>query len=116
MLSDIADLPSIKLTDNDWLRFELDPLTPFGREIASKELRETPEIKEKAIEDLKNLLQGNSLAKHSKSKETLIPNSFFVCIFHKQMKKIYIFRSIMTTGSYDSCVHANIIQRVLELW
>lgn len=59
MLSDIADLPSIKLTDTDWLRFELDPLTPFGREIALKELRETPEVKEQAIEELKNLLQGN---------------------------------------------------------
>lgn len=58
MLSDIGELPAIRLTDTDWLRFELDPLTPFGREIAMKELRETPEVKKKAIEDLRNLLQG----------------------------------------------------------
>lgn len=59
MLSDIGELPAIKLTDTDVLRFELDPLTPYGREVALKELRETPEVKEKAIEELKNLLQGN---------------------------------------------------------
>lgn len=60
MLSDITDLdlPAIKLTENDWLRFELDPLTPYGKEVAIRELRETPEIKTKAIEDLRNLLQG----------------------------------------------------------
>lgn len=57
MLSDLGDLPAIKLTDTDYLRFELDSLTPFGREVATKELRETPEVKKKAIEDLRNLLQ-----------------------------------------------------------
>lgn len=62
MLSDITDLdlPAIKLTENDWLRFELDPLTPYGKEVAVRELRETPEIKKKAIVDLRNLLQGNN--------------------------------------------------------
>lgn len=62
MLSDITDLdlPAIRLTENDWLRFELDPLTPYGKEVAVNELRETPEIKKKAIEDLRNLLQGNN--------------------------------------------------------
>lgn len=61
MLSDLADLPSIQLTEKDYLRFELDSLTPFGREVAAKELRETPEVKQKAIEDLKNLLQRKTL-------------------------------------------------------
>lgn len=62
MLSDITDLdlPAIKLTENDWLRFELDPLTPYGKEVAVRELRETPEIKKKAIEDLRKLLQGEN--------------------------------------------------------
>lgn len=58
MLSDIGELPAIKLTDTDYLRFEVDSLTPFGREVAAKELRETPEIKQKAMEDLRKLLQG----------------------------------------------------------
>lgn len=60
MLSDLGELPSIQLTEKDYLRFELDSLTPFGREIAAKELRETPEVKQKAIEDLRNLLQRKS--------------------------------------------------------
>lgn len=59
MLSDLNELPAIKLTDKgDYLRFELDSLTPFGREVAERELRETPEIKKKAIEELRSLLQG----------------------------------------------------------
>ena len=57
MLSDLADLPSIQLTEKDTLRFELDSLTPLGREVAAKELRETPENKKKAIEELRELLK-----------------------------------------------------------
>lgn len=57
MLSDLADLPSIQLTEKDCLRFETDSLTPFGHEVAERELRETPENKEKAIEELRKLLQ-----------------------------------------------------------
>lgn len=57
MLSCMDDLPSIKIGD-DILRFELDPLTEFGKGVAQKELRETDEIKNQAIEDLKELLRG----------------------------------------------------------
>lgn len=57
MLSSLEDLPSIKIGD-DILRFELDPLTEFGKEVARKELRETNEIKAQAVEDLKELLRG----------------------------------------------------------
>lgn len=57
MLSDMDELPSIKLGD-EILRFELDPLTPTGKEVAIKELRETPEIKAQALVDLRTLLQG----------------------------------------------------------
>ncbi|XP_031628252.1 alpha-tocopherol transfer protein-like isoform X2 [Contarinia nasturtii] len=60
MLSDLSDLPAIKLSDTDYLRFDLDALSPFGREVAIKELRETTEIKEKAIEELRNLLQQDT--------------------------------------------------------
>lgn len=59
MLSEIADLPAIKLNDTEWLRFDLQSMSPFAQEVAEKELRETSEIKEKAKGDLKALLQGN---------------------------------------------------------
>lgn len=59
MLSEIADLPAIKLNDTEWLRFDLQSMSPFAQEIAEKELRETSEVKEKAKGDLKALLQGN---------------------------------------------------------
>lgn len=57
MLSDMDELPFIRLGDNI-LRFELDPLTPFGKEVAFKELRETQEVRDKAIADLRRLLHG----------------------------------------------------------
>lgn len=60
MLSGMEDLPSIKIGD-DILRFELDPLTEFGRGVAQRELRETNEIKTKALSDLKELLKGTLL-------------------------------------------------------
>lgn len=59
MLSDLGDLPAIQLTETDYLRFELDGLTDYGREVALKELRESPETKEKAIEELRKLLEGD---------------------------------------------------------
>lgn len=70
MLSCMDDLPSIKIGD-DILRFELDPLTEFGKGVAQKELRETNEIKTKAIEDLKDLLKGTLAKAQLKRKSTL---------------------------------------------
>lgn len=57
MLSNMEDLPSIQIGD-DILRFELNSLTDFGRQIAQKELRESNEIKTKALDDLRELLKG----------------------------------------------------------
>ena len=60
MLSDLDELPYIKLGD-EVLRFELDPLNGSGKEIAQKELRETPENKANGIEELRRLLLGELL-------------------------------------------------------
>lgn len=57
MLSDMDELPFIKMGD-DILRFELDPLSPAGKEVAVRELRETPENREYGLEELRRLLQG----------------------------------------------------------
>jgi hypothetical protein len=57
MLSDLEELPSVRLGEFI-LRFELEDLTPQGKEAARTELRETPEVKAKAVEELKKLLQG----------------------------------------------------------
>lgn len=56
MLSELDALPSIQIGDFV-LRFELDELAPTGKEIAEKELRETPENRENGIKELRKLLQ-----------------------------------------------------------
>lgn len=57
MLSEIEELPSVQLGDYV-LRFELEDLTPFGKEVAKNELRETPEIRESSVQELRTLLKG----------------------------------------------------------
>lgn len=60
MLSDLDELPSIQLGDYT-LRFELEELSPSGKEISERELRETQENKDYGIMELKKLLeQGNN--------------------------------------------------------
>lgn len=56
MLSELDALPSIQLGDFV-LRFELDELTDFGKEVAKRELRESPENRENGVKELRKLLQ-----------------------------------------------------------
>lgn len=56
MLSDLEALPSIQIGDFV-LRFELEDLTPTGKETAARELRESPENRENGIKELKKLLR-----------------------------------------------------------
>lgn len=56
MLSELDALPSIQLGDFE-LRFELEDLTPFGKEVAERELRENRENRENGIKELRKLLQ-----------------------------------------------------------
>lgn len=58
MLSDVDEIPVIQLGDLT-LRFELEDLDDIGIEVAERELRETPERKAAAIEELRALLKGN---------------------------------------------------------
>lgn len=57
MLSDLEELPSVQFGEVV-VRFDLEPLNQAGREIAEKELRETTDVKAKAVEELKELLRG----------------------------------------------------------
>lgn len=56
MLSEVDELPSVQLGDYV-LRFELEDLAPAVKEIAKNELRETPEIKAQAVEELRAMLK-----------------------------------------------------------
>lgn len=61
MLSDLEQLPSIRLGELD-LRIELDELTPFDEEVAARELRESPEIRDNGVRELRQLLkQGKKI-------------------------------------------------------
>lgn len=57
MLSDLEELPSVQLGEFT-LRFELEDLTPLGKEVARTELREAADVKAKAVQELRKLLQG----------------------------------------------------------
>lgn len=63
MLSELESLPSIQLGEFT-LRFELDELTPFGEEVAVRELRENPENRENGIKELRRLLQQGKTVIH----------------------------------------------------
>lgn len=85
MLSDLDDLPAIKLTETDYLRFEVDSLTDYGREVALKELRETDELREKSMVELRNALLRKFLQKkkvfNSKKNYKKIIINLTVCFF-----------------------------------
>lgn len=58
MLTDIDKLPAVQLGDF-LLQIELDEPKESVLEIARKELRETPEIVQPAVDELRRLLSGN---------------------------------------------------------
>lgn len=57
MLTDVDELPSIKLGDFV-LQIELGPPSPELQEVAKKELRESPELQKQSIEKLRALLKS----------------------------------------------------------
>lgn len=60
MLSEVTKLPGVQLGDY-LLQFELGELSDSVKEIARRELRETPEIVKPAVEELRRLLEGIGL-------------------------------------------------------
>lgn len=60
MLSELKQLPSIRANGVE-VRIEVEPLSAATEAIAAKELRESPEMKVKAVEALRVLLKGGGL-------------------------------------------------------
>jgi hypothetical protein len=59
MLTDLDQLPSIKLGDFT-LEFELGPPSAEIQEVAKKELRESPELQKQAVAELRELLKAET--------------------------------------------------------
>ncbi|XP_037909600.1 alpha-tocopherol transfer protein-like isoform X2 [Hermetia illucens] len=123
MLSEIEALPSIQLGDYT-LQFELDDLTPFGKEVAERELRETPEIKAQAVADLKRLLEDeNDLYVPIENEEWLVrflrPCKFYPESAKELIKRYYAFK-VKHHDMYDGLVpsrEANIFnQNILTVF
>lgn len=58
MLSNLKPLPSVQANGVE-VRIEVEPLSSSTEVIAAKELRESPEMKVKAVEALRKLLKGS---------------------------------------------------------
>ncbi|EFA04094.2 alpha-tocopherol transfer protein-like isoform X1 [Tribolium castaneum] len=56
MLSEMTQLPTVQVGDYN-LHLELEDLSPEAREIARKELRETPDVSREAVSTLRDLLK-----------------------------------------------------------
>ncbi|XP_044267343.1 alpha-tocopherol transfer protein-like isoform X2 [Tribolium madens] len=56
MLSEMTQLPTVQIGDYN-LHLELEDLSPEAKEIARKELRETPDVSREAVSTLKDLLK-----------------------------------------------------------
>lgn len=50
-------MPTVQLGDYT-LQIEIEELTPEMKEIARKELRETPDVQKQAVAELRDLLKG----------------------------------------------------------
>jgi hypothetical protein len=57
LMSDLEELPTLKIGEYI-LHLEVSELTPEVKEIARKELRETPEVRKEAVIALRDLLRG----------------------------------------------------------
>lgn len=57
LLSDMTEMPVIELGGGNTLQLELEELTPEVKEIARKELRETPDVASQALKELNDLLK-----------------------------------------------------------
>lgn len=104
MLSDIAELPAVKLGDFV-LQFELGDPTEHAQEVALRELRETPENKQRGVEQLKKLLEAETDLVCPKDNEEWLVRFLRPCKFYPEsardlIKRYYSFK-VKHANVYD---------------
>lgn len=57
LLSDLEEIPSLQIGEYVF-NLEVNDMTPEVKELAKKELRETPEVRKEAVITLRDLLRG----------------------------------------------------------
>ncbi|XP_023725801.1 alpha-tocopherol transfer protein-like isoform X1 [Cryptotermes secundus] len=107
LLSDLEELPNLKIGDYI-LHIELDELTPEVKEIARKELRETPEVRKEAIVELRDLLREETDLKCPLDKEAWLVRFLRPCKFYPEsafelIKRYYQFKQ-KHSNLYDGLV------------
>ncbi|XP_053998790.1 alpha-tocopherol transfer protein-like isoform X2 [Hylaeus anthracinus] len=104
MLTDITELPSIKLGDFV-LQIELNSLSPELQEVAKKELRESPEVQKEAIAQFMELLRGETDLKVPLENEAWLIRFLRPCKYYpdsalKLVKNYYSFK-VKHANVYD---------------
>ncbi|XP_034941463.1 alpha-tocopherol transfer protein-like isoform X2 [Chelonus insularis] len=104
MLTDMEDMPSVKLGDYI-LQFEMGPPPPEIQEVATKELRETPERQKKAVEELRELLKKETDLKCPLDNEAWLIRFLRPCKYYpesavKLVKEYYSFK-VKHANVYD---------------
>lgn len=107
MLTDTSEIPSVKFGDFV-LQFELGEPSTHAKEVAMKELRETPETKKAAIEELKKLLEAETDLLYPKDNEEFLVRFLRPCKYYAEsardlIKRYYSFK-VKHSDAYNGLV------------
>lgn len=110
MLSDMDLMPTIQL-GNYTLEIELDELKPEVKEIARKELRETPDVVKQAVKELDDLLKEETDLRVPQGNELwlirfLRPTKFYPESARDLIKRYYAFK-VKHADMYDGLLPSN---------
>ncbi|XP_018329677.1 clavesin-1 isoform X3 [Agrilus planipennis] len=109
------------MTKGNPFELELGPLSPEAKELALKELRETPEIVQKAIEELRELLKNDDTIYFRDDDEFLLiflrPCKFYAKSAYELMKRIADFKennkalldNLLPEDEKDAFVNHNVV-------
>ncbi|CAD6999204.1 unnamed protein product [Ceratitis capitata] len=83
MLSEVSELPSIQLGEFK-LQFELGEPTDRAKEVAAKELRESPQTKSEAVKELRRLLEAETDLLYPKDNDEWLVRFLRPCKFYPE--------------------------------